>query len=171
MQVWEELVKWSSSPLGSAVVGGVAVAAIVAIASAISRGVRSAVAALFRWVFSIRLTTTGRIHARVRREIEDLQRHVVPPRWIIGRRKNGERNEWTVINAAMDSVARAVTVDTLSNSFTFLSSADWSEVEPMEEYTFFGKQEQYTLATPLFAVTWTDQAGKRRTTQVQMFQG
>lgn len=100
-----------------------------------------------------------------------MQRHVVPPRWIIGRRKDGQQNEWTVVNAAMGSVARAVTVDTLSNSFTFLSSADWPEVEPMGEYNFFGKQEQYALATPLFAITWTDEAGTRRTTRVQMFQG
>jgi hypothetical protein len=85
--MWGEAVRWASSPLGATIVGGVVVAAVIAIAARVSKGARSVIVGVFRWLLSVRITTTTRIAAATARTLESRMSRVVPARWVIGERQ------------------------------------------------------------------------------------
>ncbi|WP_413600818.1 hypothetical protein [Curtobacterium sp. Curtsp57] len=164
--MWDDLWEWASSPLGSGIVGGVAVALIVAIAARVSKNARKMITAIFRWIFGIRITTKRGIQRRVDAAISERQRHVVPARWVISARAGtGAKGLYNLVlvNVALGSTARAVHVDSESFGFRFLSSADWEIVEPHTEAVFQGHWDRMMYGDPGFTVAWTDEAGQRRT--------
>ena len=167
--MFDDLIKWASSPLGSAIVGGVAVALIVAIAARVSKNARKVIAAVFRWIFSIRITTSGRIRRRVDRLIAERQKHVVSASWVIGMPKDGATNQYILMNMANGSVTHAINVDSNSFGFTFLSGADWPTLQPGQEVRFAGHWDRMLHSPPSFMVTWTDDAGKRQQQFVPLY--
>lgn len=169
MPVWSDVMDWASTPLGATIVGGVAVAAILAVAARISKGARSAIARSLRWLFSIRLTTRGRIERRVERLITEKQKFVIKARWVVGVLKDGGPNEFVLMNVAQGSNPRAIHLESASWDFTFLSAADWPAAPHLAHLQFTGKRDSMSFSAPAFNVYWTDEVGRRHSENVGMY--
>lgn len=182
MNWWRSFWSWADeSSLLAQIVAGLVVALIVAVISVVPKLREPVFAFIRRQARNLRYLRplTPEVVERIKQEGRDelqaaidaaRQRPIKRARWAIVWDREAGRDVYQIANFAKGSTARHVSIDADSSLFTFLSAADWDDLEGesrVGEFQGVTTSNGDTLGVD-FTVTWTDENGDRQEAIVRL---